>query len=136
MGTGWAAALTDFNYLRVYSTGGVQKAVISQGAPVVTMAGYENLLAIVYHQGPPVHGIQSTRMKVLDLNKSLSTIADTDFPISRYSKLIWLDFSREGLLCSYDTNGLLRSFLLSQSKWVPVLDIQDRHPETYKRMWI
>ena len=56
MGSGWCAAATDFGYIRVFSTEGVQRTIISHGTPFVTMAGYENLLAVVYHGGPSVYG--------------------------------------------------------------------------------
>jgi len=48
-GTEWACALTDFNYLRLFTSQGVQKELISFSAPVLTMVGYENLLGVVYH---------------------------------------------------------------------------------------
>ncbi len=54
-GTGWVAVATDFNHLRVFSFDGIQKAILGQGQPVVTMVGYENLLTIFYHAGPPIH---------------------------------------------------------------------------------
>ena len=56
LGTGWSVAFTDFGYIRVFSIDGIQKYVFCQGTPVVTMVGYENLLAIVYHAGPSIYG--------------------------------------------------------------------------------
>jgi len=48
VGSGWNSVLTNFNYVRVFSNNGVQKALMCQAHPVVTMAGYENYLVIVY----------------------------------------------------------------------------------------
>ena len=31
------------------------------------MAGYENLLAVVYHAGPSVYGCQALRVKIIDM---------------------------------------------------------------------
>ena len=56
VGAGWCAAATDFGYIRVFSIEGVQRTIICQGAPFVTMAGYENLLAVAYHNGPSLYG--------------------------------------------------------------------------------
>lgn len=56
IGSGWCAVATDFGYIRVFSTEGVQRTIICQGTPFVTMAAYENLLAVVYHAGPSVYG--------------------------------------------------------------------------------
>jgi hypothetical protein len=56
LGTGWCAIFTDYGYLRVFTSDGVQKYIVSLGTPVVSMTGYENLLSIVYHSGPSVYG--------------------------------------------------------------------------------
>ena len=56
MGSNWSAVYTDVGYIRILSSDGIQKHIICQGAPVVTMTGYENLLAVVYHSGAPIYG--------------------------------------------------------------------------------
>lgn len=55
-GTDWCAALTDQCHLRIFTQTGVQKQVLYQNSNVITMTGYENLLAIVYHGGLPIFG--------------------------------------------------------------------------------
>lgn len=55
IGTNWCCAYTNFNNIRVYTSTGIQKHIMIQGN-VVTMAGYEGFLAIVYHSGPAVYG--------------------------------------------------------------------------------
>jgi hypothetical protein len=67
LGSGWAAAATDYGYIRVFSSEGVQRTIICQGTPFVTMAGYENLLAVVYHAGPAVYGCQALKLKIFDM---------------------------------------------------------------------
>jgi len=42
--------------LRVFSNEGIQKNIFCLATPVVSMTGYENMLSIVYHAGPPVYG--------------------------------------------------------------------------------
>lgn len=42
IGTGWVCAFTDFGYFRVFSCDGIQKYIMCQGTPVVSMTGYEN----------------------------------------------------------------------------------------------
>lgn len=100
------------------------------------MAGYENLLAIVYHQGPPVLGSQATRVKILDCEKQLQVLFDTEFPITKYSKLTWCGFSTEGLLCSYDSDGQFRALNLRTQTWTPVQDFRALYPDSYKNLWI
>ena len=75
------------------------------------MAGYENLLVVVYHSGPSIYGCQALRMKIINMNtRSYKTIVDTEFPLSRQAVIEWLGFSEEGQLISFDTEGVLRSF--------------------------
>lgn len=97
MGSGWCCALTNFNQIRIFSQTGIQKHIISQGSPVVTMAGYESLLAIVYHGGPAMFGCPQMRLKMINMvNRDYRIIFDTECPVSRDSNLVWLGFSEEG----------------------------------------
>lgn len=76
------------------------------------MAGYENLLAVVYHSGPSLYGAQALRVKLIDMNpvgaSAFTTIKDFECPVSRYSSLQWLSFSEEGQLFSFDSEGIFR----------------------------
>lgn len=68
MGSGWSVVATDFGYLRAFSNEGIQRNIICHGTPFVTMGGYENLLAVVYHAGPSVYGCQVLKMKIIDMS--------------------------------------------------------------------
>ena len=67
IGSGWCAVATDFGYIRVFTIEGVQRTILCQGTPFITMVGYENLLAVVYHGGPSVYGCQASRLKLIDM---------------------------------------------------------------------
>lgn len=54
-GSGWCAVATNTGFIRIFSTEGVQKMILHQTSQIVTMAGYENQLAIFYHSGLPVY---------------------------------------------------------------------------------
>jgi hypothetical protein len=73
---------------------------LCQGTPFVTICGYENILAVVYHAGPSVYGAQSLKVKLIDMTptgpSAFTTIKDIECPISRYSNLTWIGFSEEG----------------------------------------
>ena len=78
------------------------------------MAGYESLLAVVYHSGPSMFGCPQMRLKMINMvNRDYRILFDTEFPISRDSSLVWLGFSEEGQLFSFDTEGVLRAFTFS-----------------------
>lgn len=65
-GSGWCAAATSNGFLRIFSSEGVQKQILHQSCQIVTMAGYENLLAIFYHSGLPVYESQQIKFKIID----------------------------------------------------------------------
>lgn len=93
------------------------------------MIGYENLLAVVYHAGPSIYGCQALKLKLFDMhNKSYQLLQDIECPISRYSNLIWLGFSDEGQLFSYDNEGIIRVLNFSNFQWLPILDFKIKFP--------
>lgn len=51
IGKEWIAAFTSINRLRVFSVGGIQKFIYDLPNQVVSMAGFENLLFVAYHNG-------------------------------------------------------------------------------------
>jgi chromosome transmission fidelity protein 4 len=137
IGTSWCGVLTSHNYIRVFSHSGIQKHIICQGTPVVTMAGYESLLAVVYHAGPSVLNCQTMRVKIVNMaNRDYRVLMDTEFPISRNANLIWLSFSEEGQLCSFDTEGVVRAFTFQSQQWSPIYDFKQSHAEVYNQVWI
>ena len=103
------------------------------------MAGYENLLAIVYHAGPSIFGCQALRLRILDMgnsSKHYPLLHDIECPVSKYATLLWFGFSEEGQLCSYDNEGLFRLLHFSSLHWVPVLDFKLRFPAVYNQFWV
>ena len=111
IGSGWCAVQTNFNYIRIFSNDGIQKHLICQGTSIVTMVGYENFLAIIYHAGPAFLGSQAMRIKIINMTtRDYRILIDAECPASPASLLTWVGFSEEGQLFTYDTYGVLRSF--------------------------
>ncbi len=51
------------------------------------------------------------RMKLISMtNRDYRILIDTEFPLSRSANLIWLGFSEEGQLMSFDSEGVMRAF--------------------------
>ncbi len=44
------------------------------------------------------------------LNRDYRVLVDTEFPLSRAANLVWLGFSEEGQLMSFDSEGIMRAF--------------------------
>ena len=125
------------HFLRVFSTAGIQKEIVSVGHPVVTMAGYENLLAIVYHGGSSFMGSQCLRLRVMTVGtRDCRVLMDTDCAITPCSELKWFGFSEEGQLFSFDTDGILRSFSFTSQTWSTRIDLRERLYEQSSHIWI
>jgi len=50
--------------------------------------------------------------------------------------LTWLNFSEEGFLYSFDTEGIFRSFNNMNRQWIPIFDFRNTHPETFQQLWM
>lgn len=135
-GTDWCACLTDQCHLRFFTQSGVQKQVLYQNSNVITMAGYENLLAIVYHGGLPIFGQQNICCKIIDCSDQFKCIYDGQFPVTNGSQLKWVGFSEEGMLTSLDDHGILTGFDFQMKQFVPLLDLKVRYPITFKQIWV
>lgn len=46
-------------------------------------------------------------------NRDYRILIDTEFPVSRSANLVWLGFSEEGQLISFDSEGVLRAFMFA-----------------------
>ncbi|CAA7407757.1 unnamed protein product [Spirodela intermedia] len=121
LGTGWVAAVTDLNFLRIFSEGGLQRHIISLSGPVVTAVGFKDELAIVTHaSGPLPSGDQMLEVKVFNISSGTQPIR-CPLPLSPGSTLSWFGFSEEGQLTAYDSQGVLRVFTNQfGGSWLPI----------------
>lgn len=69
-------------------------------------------------------------------NRDYRVLVDTEFPLSRSANLIWLGFSEEGQLMSFDSEGIVRAFSFNSQQWTPIFDFKQKHAEIYDRIWI
>ena len=68
--------------------------------------------------------------------RNYKAIIDTDLPLSRQAVIVWMGFSEEGQLFTYDSEGVLRSLSFANKQWSPVLDFKGKHSEVFDRLWI
>ncbi len=135
IGARWAAVYTDMYNVRIFSHEGAQRHVFSTATPVVTMCGYEDLLAIVSHHSVPVLGNQQLNLRVLDAKQNCETVLETAVPLSPESTLKWIGFSEEGQIFTYDSKGILRALLTYMGNtWIPVLNAKEKDPS--KDLWV
>ncbi|KAM7277937.1 hypothetical protein ACFE04_005071 [Oxalis oulophora] len=120
LGTSWVAAITNLNFLRIFSEGGLQKHILSLDGPVVTASGFKDELAIVTHVSDCLPSDeQMLEFRLFNVSKGTQSSRGR-LPITPGSHLTWFGFS-EGQLSSYDSKGMLRLFS-SQfgGSWLPL----------------
>ncbi|CAI2383333.1 unnamed protein product [Moneuplotes crassus] len=137
LGSTFCAVSTDSNYVRFFSLEGVQTFMMSCFHSVVCMAAYENLLCVVSHNGLPMLEAQNLKLKIIDTTKNYACIVETEVPVTPGATLQWMNFSEEGSLYTYDTDGIMRNLSFSHgNNWIPVLDVKQRYDIEPSKFWI
>lgn len=137
IGSNFCAIATDLNYIRFFSLEGTQTFVTSYSCSIVTMIAYESLLCIITHNGLPMLESQNLRMKIIDVSKAFGKVVETEVPLSPSSNLIWTNFSEEGSIYTYDTEGVIRNFSFAMgNNWIPVLDVKQKYDIDADKFWI
>ncbi len=117
MGSGWVAAgrFKENSEIRVFDMIGHEIRMLSFDRPVVAMRAFENVLVVVYHESVPMWDCQQLAMQLYMIDSQIrlvNSISCAHVPVTRKSLLRWFDFSREGMLFSQDTSGMMRAFSL------------------------
>jgi hypothetical protein len=72
------------------------------------------------------------RLKVIDMtNRTYNILYDIECPISKDSNLVWIGYSEEGMLFTFDNEGLLRTLNPLNKQWIPVIDFKYKFPDTH-----
>ena len=134
VGRSWIAATTSHNELHVFSLGGMQTFVMTLPGQAVSIAAYEENLAIVWHDGASASGAdQRLSYMVVDVS-SQEKLHDGPLPMSIGATLTWLDFASGGRLATADSSGVVRMRVSEfGGSWMPVMTKEDEEAET---LWI
>jgi chromosome transmission fidelity protein 4 len=139
VGDEWIAIATSSRFLRIFTTSGIQRAVLSVAGDVVSMVGQQRKLAVVFSATPNLPGDQNLNYMILDVQKQL-TLSEGLLPLSRKSRLEWIGFSdEEHMLCSFDSFGILRALVSPTSQgewgkqWSPICETENNGKGT--RVW-
>ncbi|KAK7411298.1 hypothetical protein VNO78_02731 [Psophocarpus tetragonolobus] len=133
LGAAWIAAITTFNYVRIFSEGGLQRDVFSLDGPVVTASGFRDTLAVVTHASNGLYSNdQMLEFIVFNIPRGTQLLQGR-LPVSPGSSLSWFGFSEEGQLCSYDSKGVLRSYTSKfGGRWIPLFSAsKEKSDENY-----
>ncbi|KAH6822323.1 transducin family protein / WD-40 repeat family protein [Perilla frutescens var. hirtella] len=105
LGSGWVAAITSLNFLRIFTEGGLQRYILSLDGAVVTAAGYKDELAVVTHISPPLPtDEQILEFRVFNIAHGSQPLRGR-LPLTPGSCLTWFGFSEEGQLSSFDSKS-------------------------------
>ncbi len=122
----WVAAATDRRRLRLLTSGGLQRAIVSIPGPIVSMAGHGEKLLIVVHGGMPIPGNQNLTFTILDAQRRGKALLDYQpLPMTPKTILSWVGFSDEGIPCTVDTAGMVRLFDSVSRSWWEACDTRD-----------
>ncbi|KAK1422282.1 hypothetical protein QVD17_25282 [Tagetes erecta] len=121
LGSSWVAAVTNLNFLRIFTEGGLQRHVVSLDGPVVTASGFGDVLAVVTHSSPSLpSNEQMLQFEVFNVSNGTQPMKGR-LPLTPGSRLTWFGFSEEGQLSSFDSMGVLRVFTNQYGgRWVPL----------------
>lgn len=122
VGSGWAAVASSMQYLRIFSSTGLQLLVSFVKGPVVSLVGCADKLAIFYYEGDN-NKLLRVDMLTIHTDGSMRQIVDSIVPLPR-STLSWTGFEVEtGTLFMMNSKGMLSSLMnIAGWRWVPVLD--------------
>ena len=67
---------------------------------MISIIGYENLLAFVFLEGVPLLGCQTLKMRIIDVENNLEIMKEVNVPLTPNCKLTWIGFTEEGLILS------------------------------------
>lgn len=112
---------TDARFLRIFSSMGTQREVISLPGQAVSVAAHNNLIQVAYHSSASTEDQHISLMfiEVVGLNLRCRNVS---VPLSPGAKLTWVGYSDKGSPITYDSKGSLRLYSSRSNVWIPVCD--------------
>lgn len=139
-GTGWAAVATSNNFLRIFSSTGLQDGIVWLDGTVVCMVGHKDKLFVIYHGGLPVDGVQTLDFRYFRVDNGIRHCqAEGRVPLSTVEGCVlqWLGFTDRNMPAIMDSMGMV-SVLAQQPggwQWVPILDTGVLKKSEQDRYW-
>lgn len=142
VGKGWVAVATSKDFLRVFSSAGLQIATRVLHGNVVCLAGYDEQLAVIYHAGMPIDDKFVMRLNLYEMkwkhgSLSAKTVSDFYVPLSKGGKLDWVGFDVDlKLFVIVDSIGLVSALVQCPDwDWIPILDIAQARKAADHKFW-
>ncbi|XP_039757600.1 WD repeat and HMG-box DNA-binding protein 1 [Pararge aegeria] len=120
--SGLVAVATNARLLRLFTSCGTQRQVISLAGPVVALAGFSTTVLATYHHTDPGLSDQHLAVDIVALNGRQVRSKTVLLPLTPGSKLSWIGTTDVGSPCAYDNTGVLRLYDVSSGVWMPICD--------------
>uniref|UniRef100_A0A915E3B1 Minichromosome loss protein Mcl1 middle region domain-containing protein n=1 Tax=Ditylenchus dipsaci TaxID=166011 RepID=A0A915E3B1_9BILA len=129
VGSEFVALFTDKRFLRIFSSAGTQRNVISLAGSVLTMCAYSNKIVMVKSTGAVLitrdeeyeHQLSAELFVVNSISSScsLSMLKSVPVALGEGSQLKWISFSNLGNMVAMDSLCTVRLFT-SENFWQPI----------------
>jgi chromosome transmission fidelity protein 4 len=130
------AAATNKRYLRLYSTTGLVRHVMSLDGPIVSMACYNEMLMAVYHFGLGTNGDQSMSCALIDTEARRVRHKDR-LPLKAGALLNWVGFSDDGLPAMVDSTETVSVLLQDWDfTWTPIAELKEAAKNKGDKHWV
>ncbi|XP_055601577.1 WD repeat and HMG-box DNA-binding protein 1 [Uranotaenia lowii] len=115
---------TDSRMLRVFTSRGTQREVLTIPGALVSMAAYGDHVLVAYHHSPASED-QHLNLMIITCVKFKLRCREVPIPLSAGSELRWLGYSDKGSPVTYDSEGIMRLYHAGSNLWFPVLDAEN-----------
>lgn len=142
IGDGWAACVTDHQYLRFFTTGGNQASMFAVPGAPVTVVGRGALCAVIYHRSAPSYHKQNMAADIYLFRSGVDTAGGTclarkiasaiDLPLRPRRLLQWACMAPNGMLVIHDDDGIAYATCAAlEWAWTNIADTKHAaaHPE-------
>ncbi|KAG1663728.1 WD repeat and HMG-box DNA-binding protein 1 [Nymphon striatum] len=127
IGEDWIAGATNLRNVRLFTIGGIQRTILSVPGDILTVAGHQDVLAIIYHKSIAIAGDQNLAMALHVVGAGTQRFSlPFDVPLSQKTEISWFGLTDEGSPCLMDSSGILRLLTGKTGHlWVQVIDTKD-----------
>ena len=144
VGKGFIAVATSKKLLRIFSSTGLEVSVTWLKGPVVCMAAFNDMLAVIYHQGLPVDNSFSLAIDLISMDwengcQGREILSQFSVPLSgTKTELDWIGFDVDGKYVTIlDSAGIMSCLIHSTIgwRWVPVMNIKEVRKTQDHKYW-
>lgn len=118
----FVAVATDAGFIRFFTIMGTQREVILVPGKIVTMAGDDNKLAVVYNTSSTSNKFSLMIINIVGLTMTSRTV---NVPLTTNSKITWLGFTDMGSVIANDSYGRMICYNIKRSLWYPICDMTE-----------